>query len=90
MGKKQPARCHILPQLLQKLHRHAGHNAGQEGGSSQWPKATYLRRGTEEDITAAIAKVKRKSFKRRGKEYQRLSSHIGLLPLVMVSPATWS
>ncbi|MCX4311182.1 MAG: DNA replication and repair protein RecF [Muribaculaceae bacterium] len=49
-------------------------------------EATYLRRGTEEDITAAIAKGKRKSFKRRGKEYQRLSSHIGLLPLVMVSP----
>lgn len=29
----------------------------------------------------------RKSFKRSGKEYQRLSDHIGLLPIVMLTPA---
>lgn len=29
----------------------------------------------------------RKSFKRSGKEYQRLSDHIGLIPLVMLTPA---
>lgn len=46
----------------------------------------YERRGTSEKISAGLAKGRRKSFKRGGKEYQRLSEHIGLLPLVMVSP----
>ena len=46
----------------------------------------YDRRGTEEKISAGLAPGRRKSFKRGGKEYQRLSEHIGLLPLVMVSP----
>lgn len=47
----------------------------------------YLRRGTEEQIAFGYAAGKRKSFKRGGKEYSRLSQHIGLFPLVLVSPA---
>ncbi len=50
-------------------------------------KGDYLRHGVAEEITAGIAGGKRKSFKRKGKEYQRLSDHIGLFPLVLVSPA---
>ena len=34
-----------------------------------------------------MKKGQKKHFKRNGKEYQRLSEHIGLIPLVMVSPA---
>ena len=41
----------------------------------------------EEDILAGLQRGRRKSFKRGGKEYGRISAHIGLLPLVMVSPA---
>ena len=47
----------------------------------------YLRRGTEEQVAFGYASGKRKSFKRGGKEYSRLSQHIGLFPLVLVSPA---
>lgn len=47
----------------------------------------YLRRGTKEQVAFGYAAGKRKSFKRGGKEYSRLSQHIGLFPLVLVSPA---
>ncbi len=49
-------------------------------------QAHYLRRGVEEDLSLGLTKGKRKTFKRSGKEYQRLSAHIGVFPLVMVSP----
>ena len=48
---------------------------------------TYSRMDAEEDILAGLQRGRRKSFKRGGKEYGRISAHIGLLPLVMVSPA---
>lgn len=47
----------------------------------------YLRRGVDEEIVAGLTAGKRKSFKRSGKEYRRLSEHIGLFPLVIVAPA---
>lgn len=47
----------------------------------------YLRRGAEEQVTMGYTCGKRKSFKRGGKEYTRLSQHIGVFPLVIVSPA---
>jgi len=46
----------------------------------------YTRRDTPEDISIALQRGKRKVVRRGGKEYQRLSQHIGLLPVVMVSP----
>ncbi|HCC51558.1 MAG TPA: DNA replication and repair protein RecF [Porphyromonadaceae bacterium] len=50
-------------------------------------QGTYDYNGKEEDIFCAIRCNQRKQFKRNKKEYERLSEHIGLLPLVMVSPA---
>lgn len=47
----------------------------------------YEYEGREEDIFCAIRRKQRKQFKRNKKEYDKLSEHIGLLPLVMVSPA---
>ncbi len=47
----------------------------------------YMRRGIEEEVVAGLAADRRKSFKRSGKEYKKLSEHIGLFPLVMVAPA---
>ena len=47
----------------------------------------YLRRDIDEEIVAGLAVGRRKSFKRSGKEYRRLSEHIGLFPLVMIAPA---
>lgn len=48
--------------------------------------ASYLRRGVEEELSLGMTHGKRKSLKRKGKEYQRLSQHIGLFPLVMIAP----
>ena len=43
--------------------------------------------GNKEDIYCGIKRKHRKVFKRNKKEYDKLSEHIGLLPLVMISPA---
>ena len=43
--------------------------------------------GRKEDIYCVIRREQRKQFKRNQKVYDRLSEHIGLFPLVMVSPA---
>ena len=46
----------------------------------------YLLGDTTEDISCGIKHRQKKQFKRNKKEYERLSDHIGLLPLVLVSP----
>ena len=45
--------------------------------------------GKKEVIACAIQSGKKK-VKRNGKEYKRLSEHIGLFPLVLVSPQDWN
>ena len=50
-------------------------------------QGVYDYDGKEEDIFCAIRSGQRKQFRRNKKEYDRLSEHIGLLPLVMISPA---
>lgn len=49
----------------------------------------YNRKQSPEDIALSVQRGKRKMVKRNGKDYKRLSEHIGLLPLVMVSPLDW-
>ena len=46
----------------------------------------YQENETEEEIYCGIRRKQRKAFKRNKKEYERLSDHIGLIPLVMISP----
>ena len=43
--------------------------------------------GDVEDIYCGMKKGQKKHFKRNRKEYKRLSEHIGLLPLILVSPS---
>jgi DNA replication and repair protein RecF len=43
--------------------------------------------GKMEEIFCAMRRGQRKQFKRNQKSYDKLSEHIGLLPLVIVSPA---
>ena len=50
-------------------------------------QGNYDYEGRAEDIFCAIRKRQRKQFKHNKKEYEKLSEHIGLLPLVIVSPA---
>jgi DNA replication and repair protein RecF len=40
-----------------------------------------------EQIYCGIKRSRKKQFKRNKKEYQRLADHVGLLPVVMISPA---
>ena len=47
----------------------------------------YTRSGVEEDIYCGLKRKQKKIFKRSKKEYERLSDHIGLLPLVLISPS---
>ena len=43
--------------------------------------------GDEENIYGGMKRGVKKHFKRNKKEYKRLSQHIGLIPLILVSPA---
>ncbi len=43
--------------------------------------------GTEENVSCGIVKGKGKTLKRNGKEYSRISEHIGRFPVVSVIPA---
>ena len=47
----------------------------------------YSRHGADEEINVGLRRAARKSFRRGGKEYKRLSEHIGLFPAVMIAPA---
>jgi DNA replication and repair protein RecF len=46
----------------------------------------YDLKGKEEEIYCGMKRKLKKQFKRNKKEYDRLSDHIGLIPLVMISP----
>jgi DNA replication and repair protein RecF len=50
-------------------------------------QGVFESNGKEENIYCGIKKQKKKQFKRNKKEYGKLSEHIGLIPLVMISPA---
>ena len=49
----------------------------------------YSRKGSTEEISLSVQRGKRKTVKRNGKDYKRLSEHVGLHPLVMISPLDW-
>lgn len=49
-------------------------------------KGEFVRQGMTEPVWCTLQRGKRKIIKRDGKEYQRFSDHIGLYPVVMVSP----
>lgn len=48
---------------------------------------TYSHNNAEEKIVVSLKKGQKKIIKRNGKPYDKLSEHLGLLPLVIISPA---
>jgi DNA replication and repair protein RecF len=50
-------------------------------------QGTFKRDEEEDIIYCAFQKQKQKLLKRNGKEYQKLSDHVGRYPVVMISPA---
>lgn len=49
----------------------------------------FSRKEKEEAIYCAIRRNRKKQFRRNKKDYKRLAEHIGLIPLVMISPADY-
>jgi DNA replication and repair protein RecF len=49
----------------------------------------FMRKNKEESIYCAIRRNRKKQFSRNKKDYKRLAEHIGLIPLVMISPADY-
>jgi len=47
----------------------------------------FSKDGEEDNIFCSFHRHKQKMLKRNGKEYERLSDHIGRYPVVMISPA---
>lgn len=46
----------------------------------------YLREDQQENIYCGLKPGQKKMFRRNGKEYDKLSEHVGLLPVVIISP----
>lgn len=46
----------------------------------------FVKDGDTEAVYCGFKRNHKKQFKRKGKEYQRLADHIGVYPLVMISP----
>jgi DNA replication and repair protein RecF len=49
-------------------------------------QGVFMHGDKEENIYCGLKRNQRKIFKRNQKEYERLAEHIGLLPVVMISP----
>ena len=47
----------------------------------------YLRLDSEETIYCGLKRSQKKIFKRNQKDYKKLSEHIGLIPLIIVTPS---
>ncbi len=47
----------------------------------------FVKDGEEDNIFCSFHRQKQKLLKRNGKEYERLSDHVGRYPVVMISPA---
>jgi len=50
-------------------------------------QGAYQRGGSDETVYCGLKRRQKKQFKLNKKEYERLSDHIGFLPLVIISPA---
>jgi DNA replication and repair protein RecF len=53
-------------------------------------KGTYLKDNNEESVSCGVKRNNKKSFKYNSKEYKRLSEHIGIIPLVFITPSDTS
>lgn len=49
-------------------------------------QGSFDKDGKEDVVSCSLKRNQKKQFRRNKKEYQRLADHIGLFPLVMISP----
>jgi len=50
-------------------------------------QGVFEKEGREEEVVVSLKRAQKKVVKRNKNEYEKLSEHIGLFPLVMISPA---
>ncbi len=50
-------------------------------------RGAFERKGLDEDVSVAIRPGQRKVIRRSGKPYKRLAEHLGVFPVVLLSPA---
>ncbi|HMT67634.1 MAG TPA: DNA replication and repair protein RecF, partial [Bacteroidales bacterium] len=50
-------------------------------------RGTFVTDDNSDDLFCAFQKTKQKVFKLNGREYQRMSDHVGKYPVVMLSPS---
>jgi DNA replication and repair protein RecF len=50
-------------------------------------KGLFVRDGNTDELSCGFQRQKQKVFRLNGKEYQRMSDHVGRYPVVMLSPA---
>ena len=50
-------------------------------------EGTFDKEGKEVKINCSLKKGQKKTFKKNGKIYDKIADHIGLIPLVIISPA---
>ena len=48
---------------------------------------SFIKNDQQENIICSLKRGKKKTLKRNGKIYKKLSEHVGLIPLVMISPS---
>lgn len=58
----------------------------KKGGDFFIVTGIFNKNGQQETVACSVKRNQKKQFKRNKKDYQRLADHIGLFPLVMVSP----
>ena len=50
-------------------------------------QGSFEKEGVKDELHCGVKRNQKKQFKRNKKEYERLSEHIGIYPLVMISPS---
>ena len=58
----------------------------QQGADFFMVQGVFEKNEYDEVVACSLKKNQKKQFKRNKKDYQRLADHIGLFPLVMISP----
>ena len=80
LRREQSQACLNYAETMANLGEVNKSTSQQVGGNSKSD-------GDSIEVYCGLKRGRKKSFKRDKKEYQRLADHIGLIPLVMVSPA---
>lgn len=58
----------------------------KKGGDFFMVQGTFEKDNAQDIVACALKRNQKKQFKRNKKDYQRLADHIGLYPLVMITP----